>query len=150
MIARQGVWWTVLCFWVVVFFPRWYFITYTKVWELRQLVAKSYFEQMRVLHSAEMDIMTDIASFVRYTDAVIIVPPPGTYPLLSSSPLWRAALGSSQQLASPLLFTKATKTVIALVPGKNRLWQPTSAVCQQGGCATLNWPVAEVVYWEVP
>jgi hypothetical protein len=43
-----------LAYWLVVFFPQWYALTYTKVWELRRLALRGRDQQMRVLHSGEM------------------------------------------------------------------------------------------------
>lgn len=43
-----------LIFWLVFFFPRWYVLTYTKIWELKQMVGEDRETQLRVMHPAPM------------------------------------------------------------------------------------------------
>lgn len=147
---RQGTWWIIFAFWLVFFFPQWYFITYTKVWELRRLIGQPTEQQIRVLHSPEMDILIAAAERTKQDDAAVIVPPAGSYPLLSASALWRYFLNGSHTIFSPTTVPSGTKRLIVLVPARERDWRPLQMTCQQGGCSCLNWPVDAVFYWRVP
>jgi hypothetical protein len=52
---QQKKWtgWFFLTLVAVLFFPRWYRLSYTKLWELKQMVGKEREVQMQILHPAD-------------------------------------------------------------------------------------------------
>lgn len=133
------------------FFPRWYFITYTKLWEWKQLIGRSFEQQVQVLHGEEMDDLLRIVGETRTFSAPvkIVVPPHGTYPLLGVVALWRSGAGSDEQLISVEHLPTWDGGVVYPVPRYGREWQPTRDACDHGGCACPAHFFGAVKYVEV-
>lgn len=150
-VFRRSVLWLVLIFWTVAFFPKWFFITHTKLWEWRQLLGGDRFTHMQVLQGDELDTIVAISRspFVTQSWGKIVIPPVGAYPLLSIAPMWRSVLGSSSRLVSPEEVRATDASLLVPVPAFDRVWSPQPGACLRQGCECPAWPVRSVQYWEV-
>lgn len=85
-----------LVFWVVIFFPRWYGLTYTKMRELQQLMGRNYERQLFVMHPAPMrrlvELKNRLQSFDPQTTVVVLPTNPLSLPLAGNAAIVRSIL----------------------------------------------------------
>lgn len=86
----------IFVFWLVVFFPRWYVLSYTKVWELDQLVGASWEQQLAIMHPDEMDSVLALKQSLRdrglEEKALVVAQKQPSIPLASEPLIVRAVL----------------------------------------------------------
>ena len=96
MARSGGLLGIIFVFWMVVFFPRWYVLSYTKVWELDQLAGRSWEQQLSVMHPDEMDsllaLKQSIAERGIENDVVVLAKKDPLAPLATESVVARAVL----------------------------------------------------------
>ncbi len=150
--VQPFLFWIILGLWTAFFFPKWFALLGTKVSELRQMRGQDRFAQMRVLQGDELDVIQAISrsEFVTSNTGKIIVPPHGTYPLLSVVAMWRSVLGSSERLVGPTQVFVSDQSLLVPVPSSDHDWNPTQWACEQQGCECPAWRGVKVQYWEVP
>ncbi len=89
-------WLGVFIFWVIFFFPHWYVLSYTKIWELKQLMGRSREQQMRILHPAAMArLLTLRQELGAYSvpEVVVVLPTDSSkLPLAGNAPILRSVL----------------------------------------------------------
>jgi hypothetical protein len=88
----------VLFLWALFMFLPWYKLTYTKMWELRQLIGKDRWQQLRVMHPAPMGRLIELREWIlaqpdwQNYRVVVRDDLKGQLPLVSNPPIERAVL----------------------------------------------------------
>lgn len=146
--------WVILIIWAVAFFPKWYFISYTKIRELRDLMGAPLSEQRVRLHTPEIAVMNEVMAWYKQQSepTTIVIPPVGVYPQLSVAQLWSAVAAAEKldvKMTRPLLLEHVQGNVVFFVPAPTRIWNPTVQACYEKGCECPRAENITPIYWEV-
>ncbi len=106
-----------LAYWAAFFFPSWYALTYTKVWELRRLVFRSPEQQMKILHSGAMSDLLALRDYLQTlpVDSTYVILGPGSKDLpLAGNPAMARAVLFPYTVGLPEMVPENTRLVVQL------------------------------------
>lgn len=145
---HSWVLWAIFAFWLLAFFPQWYFLSYTKIRELRDLVGSSVSQQRVRLHTSELQVMTNIAQWAKNQPIPVrvVVPPRGTFAQLSVLQLWNAIRLTENEYLQLSRWEQVDlqkdELLVFLVPA-------TSERCVSKSCFCPNGQFRPPKYWKV-
>ena len=84
----------------VLFFPRWYVLSYTKLWELKQLVRQQPEGQLQIMHPAnQMGQLLALKTYLKQNfsqgEVLVALPDKKTLPLSQNPAIVRGILSDS-------------------------------------------------------
>lgn len=91
-----------LIFWLIFFFPRWYGLTYTKIWEWKQMVGRGREHQLTVMHPPPMrrllELKYRLREFDQQSTAVVLPNSANELPLAGNAAIVRSIVYPYQVL----------------------------------------------------
>lgn len=99
-ISVKWIGWIFLGVVTVAFFPRWYVLSYTKLWELKQLVKQDREGQMQIMHPADqmgqlLALKSYLALNFSHGEVLVVLPDVRTLPLSQNPAIVRGVLSDS-------------------------------------------------------